>query len=531
MNSNPQVQIYDTTLRDGSQGEGVSFSVQDKLKVARLLDELGVQYIEGGWPGSNPKDIDFFNHARDMEFKNSKLAAFGSTRRAKNAPEDDPILAELLRSDAPVITLFGKSWTFHVTEVLRTTPETNLEMIRSSVAYLKSFGREVIYDAEHFFDGYKNDSGYALASLEAAVTGGADLVALCDTNGGSLPWEVEETVKAVIARVAAPVGIHTHNDSDLGTANAVAAIRAGAVQVQGTMNGWGERIGNANLCSIVPVLQLKMGRRCLPDERLARLTETAHKVSDLANVVPQENLPFVGRSAFAHKAGMHVDAVYKNPQTFEHIDPEKVGNVRRFLISELAGGSSVAGKAKEFGIDLTKNSPETKAILDRLTRMENEGYAFEGAEASFELLIHRALGEHRPLFELCNYQVVIDRDRDDVERIVATVKINVGEKTYLTAAEGDGPVNALDGAMRQALRAAYPEIDEIHLVDYKVRVLSAEEGTAAKVRVLIESSARDDAWNTVGVSTNIVEASWHALVDALEYGLRYSQIAQQRSAA
>jgi 2-isopropylmalate synthase len=525
------VEIYDTTLRDGSQGEGVSFSVHDKLRVAHLLDELGVQYIEGGWPGSNPKDIDFFNLARDLQLKNARLAAFGSTRRAKFAPEEDPVLLELLKSDAPVITLFGKSWTFHVTEVLRTTPETNLEMIRSSVAYLKSFGREVVYDAEHFFDGHKADPEYALASLEAAAEGGADRIVLCDTNGGSLPWEIGERVNAALERLSVPVGIHAHNDSDLGTANVLAAIQAGATHVQGTINGWGERVGNANLCSIIPVLQLKMGYRCLTDAQLARLSPLSHAISELANITPNDHLPFVGRSSFAHKAGMHVDAVYKNPQTFEHIDPALVGNDRRFLISELAGGSSIAGKAKEFGVDLAKSSPETKAILDRVTQMEHEGYAFDGAEASFELLMRRALGDHRPLFDPIYYRVVVDRNGEDSEKILATVKLTAEGETYLEAAEGDGPVNALDGALRQCLRAAYPDLDSIRLVDYKVRVLSASEGTAAKVRVLIESAARNEVWNTVGVSTNIVEASWRALVDSLEYGLRYSELAQRRTAA
>ena len=548
------LQIYDTTLRDGSQGEGVSFSVHDKLRVARLLDDLGVHYIEGGWPGSNPKDVEFFNLARDLPLRNSRLAAFGSTRRAKFVAEDDPILIELVRSDAPTITLFGKSWSLHVTEVLKTTLDINLEMIRSSVAYLKSFGREVIYDAEQFFDGYKDDSEYALASLQAAAEGGADLLALCDTNGGSLPWEVEEIVAAVGGRVSVPLGIHTHDDSNLGTANAAAAVRAGAVQVQGTMNGWGERVGNANLCSIVPILQLKMGYRCLPDDRLAKLAPTAHTISELANVPPNDRLPFVGRSAFAHKAGTHVDAVYKNPRTFEHIDPAAVGNQRRFLISELAGGSSVAGKAKEFGIDLAKSSPEARAILDELSMLENQGYAFEGAEASFELLMHRVLGSHKPLFDLVHYRVAIDREAEEPERIVATLKIVVDGRTSLTAAEGDGPIDALDGALRKALSDAYPEIAKIHLVDYKVRVLSAGsgsksdearsgvradglpsdapdgatslDGTASRVRVLVESRAGDQTWNTVGVSTSIVEASWRALVDALEYGLQHSVIAR-----
>ncbi len=531
MTSVPSVMIYDTTLRDGSQGEGVSFSVHDKLRAARLLDELGVHTIEGGWPGSNPKDIDFFNQARDMSWKNARLAAFGSTRRPRFAPEDDPILAELLKSAAPVITIFGKSWTFHVTEVLRTTPENNLEMIRSSVAYLRSHGREVVYDAEHFFDGYRADSDYALASLDAAVQGGASVVALCDTNGGSLPWDVEAIVRSVCERLPVPVGIHTHNDSELGTANSVAAVRGGATQVQGTMNGWGERVGNANLCSIIPLLQLKMGLRCFSDDQLARLTETAHTLSELANIPPNDRLAFVGRSAFAHKAGMHVDAVYKNPQTFEHINPEQVGNARRFLISELSGGSSIAGKAKEFGVDLAKSSPETRAILDQLTRMENEGYAFEGAEASFELLIHRALGEHTPLFHLDHYQVVMDRLGDGDDRVVANVKLTVEGQTFLTAAEGDGPVNALDAALRKALRPVYDALGDIHLVDYKVRVLSASEGTAAKVRVLVETRAHDEVWNTVGVSSNIVEASWRALVDSLEYGLRYSKTARGLTAA
>lgn len=514
----PLVHIYDTTLRDGSQGEGVAFSVEDKLKIARRLDAFGISYIEGGWPGSNPKDIEFFKRARDIEFTHAKLAAFGSTRRAKSAPEDDATLRQLLEADTKVITVFGKSWLLHVTHVLRVTPEQNLEMIRDSVAWLKANGREVIYDAEHFFDGYKADPAYALMSLEAAHAGGADWIALCDTNGGAMPWEVERIVREVRERVHTPVGIHAHNDSELGVANSVAAVQAGAVQVQGTINGIGERTGNANLTSIIPILHLKMGKTCLPDNRISDLREVAYTVDEVANLVPNERQPFVGRNAFAHKAGVHVDAMMKNEISYEHIEPGQVGNVRRILLSELSGGATLEHKAAGWGIKLEKGAPETRTLLARLAELEHEGYVFEEAEASFELIIRRALGRVRRLFDLVGFRVIVER-RNGSAVTEGTVKLIVNGQQVLTVSEGDGPVDALDGAMRQALVPFYPELVSIHLTDYKVRVVDGQAGTAAKVRVMVESADGEESWSTIGISENLVNASWNALIDSVEYGL------------
>jgi 2-isopropylmalate synthase len=512
------VEVYDTTLRDGSQGEGISFSLADKLKITRRLDAFGVAYIEGGWPGSNPKDIEFFERARDLELKTARLAAFGSTRRAKTTPEEDAILTQLLRAETPVITIFGKSWTLHVTEVLRATLDQNLEMIRDSVAWLKSNGREVVFDAEHFFDGYRADSAYAMACLEAAEAGGADRIVLCDTNGGSMPWDVEAIVREAVSRLKTPVGIHPHNDCDLGVANAVAAVRAGATHVQGTMNGIGERTGNANLASIIPVLELKLGRRCLPEGNLTQLVEVSHFVDEIANLIPNERQPFVGRNAFAHKAGVHVDALTKAAGSYEHTAPETVGNVRRVLLSELSGGATLEVKAREWGVELVKNAPQTRALLARLAEMEHEGYVFEDAEASFELLVRRSLTSIPPLFELLGYRAIVEK-RDHTSVIEATVKLRVKGKEILTVSEGDGPVDALDGALRQALLPFYPELESLRLTDYKVRVVNGQDATAAKVRVHVETSDGTDLYSTIGVSENIVEASWNALVDAVEFGL------------
>ncbi|MBI3911555.1 MAG: citramalate synthase, partial [Armatimonadetes bacterium] len=514
------VELYDTTLRDGSQAEGVNFSLADKLRIARKLDELGIHYIEGGWPGSNLKDAAFFQEAPALHLRRAKLAAFGCTRRPDRAPEDEPLLQTLLHSGTPVCTIFGKSWALHVTEVLRTTPEENLRMIRDSVAYLKAHGREVIYDAEHFFDGYKQDPGYALATLQAAQEGGADRVVLCDTNGGSLPWEVGDITARVRSLVRLPLGIHTHNDCELAVANAIAAIQAGATHVQGTINGVGERTGNASLISIIAILNLKMGLECLRDEDLERLTEFSAFFDEVANLPPNERQPFVGRCAFAHKAGMHVDAIAKNPHTFEQIDPRRVGNTRRILVSELSGSSTVTLKGKEFGLDLSRRSPETRGILDRIMRLEHEGYVFEGAEASLELLMKRATGHYRKLFDLIGFRVIVEKRGHDEEPITeATLKIAVDGQQMLTVAEGDGPVHALDGAMRKALEHFYPELQNVRLTDFKVRVVDAKEGTAAKVRVLVESADDRRSWSTIGVSTNIIEASWQALADSVEYAL------------
>jgi 2-isopropylmalate synthase len=514
------VTLYDTTLRDGSQGEGISFSLHDKLKIVRKLDEIGIHYIEGGWPGSNPKDEAFFAEARHLRLHRAKLAAFGCTRRPRYRAEEDDLLLTLLRSEAPVITIFGKSWTLHVTEVLRTTLDQNLAMIEDSIRFLKSQGREVIYDAEHFFDGYRADPEYALATIQAAQQGGADLVALCDTNGGRLPSEVAEVVSRVTGLLRIPIGIHTHNDCELGVANTIAAVQAGAVHVQGTMNGLGERTGNANLCSIIPILKLKLGIPCISDADLARLTEASAFIDEIANLAPDEHRPFVGRSAFAHKAGMHVDAIAKNPATFEHIEPALVGNDRRILVSELSGGASMVLKAKEYGLDLQKSAPETRRVLEQLLRLEHEGYVFEDAEASFALLMKRALGECSKPFDLIGFRVIVERRGGDRDAITeATLKVAVDGVEMLTVAEGDGPVHALDAAMRKALEHFYPELRHIRLTDFKVRVVNVKEGTAAKVRVLVESADDHGSWSTIGVSENVIEASWQALADSVEYGL------------
>ncbi len=514
------VYLYDTTLRDGSQGEGVSFTLQDKLRIARRLDELGIHYIEGGWPGSNLKDEQFFTAARDLELKRAKLVAFGCTRRAEVPAEEEPLLRNLLVTGTSVCAIFGKSWELHVVEVLRTTRDRNLEMIADSIRFLKASGREVVYDAEHFFDGYKADPGYALATLQAAQEAGADVLVLCDTNGGSLPSQVARGVERARTELRAPLGIHTHNDCEVGVANAVAAVEAGAVHVQGTMNGYGERTGNANLCSIIPILKLKLGLECLSDEDLRKLADTSAFIDEVANMPPDEHRPFVGRSAFAHKAGMHVDAVIKSPATFEHNDPAAVGNQRRILVSELSGSSTIAAKAKEYGIDIERRSPEARALLDQLSRLENEGYVFEDAEASFELLMRQATGRYQPLFTLLGFRVIVEKRGHDEEPITeATLKVEVNGQQLLTVAEGDGPVHALDGALRRALEHFYPDLRLVRLTDFKVRVVNVKEGTAAKVRVLVESADEHGSWSTIGVSTNVIEASWQAILDSVEYGL------------
>uniref|UniRef100_A0A7C3SNT7 Citramalate synthase n=1 Tax=Dictyoglomus turgidum TaxID=513050 RepID=A0A7C3SNT7_9BACT len=513
--------LYDTTLRDGAQSERISFSLEDKIKIAQRLDEFGFDYIEGGWPGSNPKDLNFFRRIKEIPLKKAKIAAFGSTRRAQVTPEDDANLKSLLESETPVVTIFGKTWDLHVIEVLKTTLDNNLKMIYDSVKYLKSHNKEVVYDAEHFFDGFKSDPEYALATLEAAVEGGADWIVLADTNGGTLPWEVEDIIKKVKERIKIPLGIHTHNDSGVAVTNSIIAVKEGITQVQGTINGYGERCGNANLCTIIPILQLKMGYQVIPEEKLAQLTDLAHWVSEVANLPPDPTAPFVGRSSFAHKGGVHVNAVLKNPKSYEHIDPSKVGNKRRFLISELSGTSTIVSKVKELNIDIDRDSPLAKMILEQITHLENEGYYFEGAEASFELLVRHALGQDTKLFDLIGLRVIIEKLGDKEETITeATLKLKIGDNVVHVAADGDGPVHALDQALRKALIEFYPELKNIHLSDFKVRVLNGSTGTAAKVRVLIDSSnSKGDTWSTVGVSTNIIEASWEALVQSIEYGI------------
>lgn len=515
------VRIYDTTLRDGSQSEYISFSVEDKLRIAKKLDELGVHYIEGGWPGSNPKDIEFFKKVKALCFK-SKIVAFGSTRKATNKVEKDQNIKALLKAGTTAVCVFGKSWDLHVRDALGISLEKNLELIEDSISYLKSKRGEVIYDAEHFFDAYKRNADYALRTLKVAQEAGADVIVLCDTNGGAMPYEVQETIAEVGKKISAPLGIHAHNDADTAVANTIVAVKRGAEHVQGTINGYGERCGNANLCSIIPNLKLKLGINCLSNKQMKKLTEVSRFVSEIANLSPQGNLPYVGSSAFAHKGGVHVSAVQKNPETYEHIKPELIGNRRRILVSELSGRGSILTKAEEYGLDLKRDASQTQKILKLLKEMESQGYQFEGAEASFELLIKKALGTYRCFFELEGFRVIVDT-REGELIAEATVKVRVDGKEEHTAAEGNGPVNALDNALRKALEKFYPVLREMHLIDYKVRVLDTREGTAAKVRVLIQSSDEKSSWGTVGVSENIIEASWIALADSVEYKLMKSQ--------
>jgi 2-isopropylmalate synthase len=515
-----KISIYDTTLRDGTQGEEVSFSAEDKIKIAKKLDAFGVDYIEGGWPGSNPKDMEFFKHASKTAFAHAKIAAFGSTRRAKNPVEKDVNIKALLDAETPVVTIFGKSWLLHVIEALQIKPEENLAIISDSVAYLKKHGKEVVYDAEHFFDGYKADSKYALSSITTAAEAGADSIVLCDTNGGTLPWEIKEIVADVRRHIKTRLGIHTHNDSETAVASSLIAVMEGCIQVQGTINGFGERCGNANLCSIIPDLQLKMGYSCVPEEQLQYITSVSRYVSELANLKHNKKLPFVGESAFAHKGGVHVSAVMKTPLSYEHIDPEKVGSVRRVLVSDLSGRSNVIFKAKELGIQLDDTSPVVQKVVDEMKEMEHIGYSYEDAEGSFEVMVKRQTGEMKRFFDLERFKVSIHKDTHEKEaRSEALIKIRVGDETEITAAEGNGPVNALDKALRKALEKFYPELKRIHLTDYKVRVLESQDATAAKVRVLIETEGAEQYWNTVGVSTDVVEASWKALVDSIYFYL------------
>jgi 2-isopropylmalate synthase len=516
--STPPVKIYDTTLRDGTQGTGISFSVLDKIRVAERLDAFGVHYIEGGWPGSNPKDAEFFQEARKRTWRGAKIAAFGSTRRGNLTVEQDPQVKALMDAETPVVTLVGKSWILHVREVLNVAPEENCAMIRDTVAWFKKHGREVCYDAEHFFDGYKEDAAYALSTLRAAKEAGADIVVLCDTNGGSMPDEVERITRDVVTQLQMPVGIHPHNDCGVGVANALAAVRAGAVQVQGTINGYGERIGNCNLTSVMPNLQLKMGIDVVPD--LTQLRQLSRFVDDLANAPHDIRAPYVGDTAFAHKGGIHVNAVQKLARSYEHIRPEQVGNSQNILVSELSGQSNVLLKAEALGIKLEKGSPEVARILQEVKQQEALGYEYEAADGSFGLLIRKTLGLHRPLFELREYHCTYRHSScDSCNTCEATVKIVVDGKPQYTVEEGDGPVNALDAALRKALRSAYPEIDSILLEDYKVRIIDGKHGTAARTRVLVVSTDGQTSWGTVGVSDNIIEASWLALVDALEVRL------------
>ncbi len=515
----PPIIIYDTTLRDGSQTEGVSYTVGDKVKITHKLDDLGVHYIEGGWPGSNPKDKEFFETMKTRKLKNARLAAFGSTRRANLKAEEDTNLRELIASHTPTVTIFGKSWDLHVTDVIRTTLDENLKMIKESVAFLKKNKREVFYDAEHFFDGYKNNRAYALKSILAAQAGGADCIILCDTNGGSLPEEVSRIVKEVKKKIKKPLGIHTHNDQGLGVANSLAAINNGCVQVQGTFNGMGERCGNADLCTIMGILHTKMKKRSIPDNKIKLLMDASYYISDISNYTLNNNQPFIGHSAFAHKGGVHIDAMLKNPLAYEHIEPELVGNHRRLLTSELAGKMPIVLKAQKMNIPLDKNSPEAKQIMKELQEMEYRGYQFEGADASFELFIKRRLKQYQPFFQLDGFKVFTERKPDGSVLAGATVRLKVGGHDEMATIEGHGPVEVLDHALRTALKKFYPAVADMHLFDYKVRVLDTQEGTSARVRVLIESQDQHDSWTTIGVHENVIEASWEALVDSIEYKL------------
>jgi len=514
-----KIKLYDTTLRDGMQAEGVSFSLEDKLAIARCLDQLGLDYIEGGYAASNPKEIQFFAEAARLNLKNAKIAAFGNTRRADTGVSDDVSLNTMLACKTQAATLVGKTWDMHVTEVLGCSLDENLTICSESVEYLKKHGVETIFDAEHFFDGYKENPEYAIKVLAAAASAGADSIVLCETNGGCMPDQVYEITKTVCEQFGdIIIGIHTHNDTDCATANSLAAVRAGAKHVQGTINGLGERCGNANLCVIIPNLAFKMGLEVLNPEKIKTLTEVSRYVFEVGNLSPVMNMPYVGESAFAHKGGLHVDALRKSKRTYEHITPELVGNARRFLISELSGRSTVLAELEKAKI--AEDKQLARKILIRIQELENEGYQFEAADASFDLLVKKIMGTYKPFFDLIKYHVTVEKRANGSNVTEATVKLRVGDKTEHVVGEGDGPVNALDAALRKSLENFYPSINEVHLFDYKVRVVNAGAGTAARVRVIIESRDKNSIWGTVGVSENIIEASWQALVDSVEYKLQ-----------
>ena len=514
------IEVYDSTLRDGAQAEGIAYSLEDKLLIARRLDGLGVHYIEGGWPNpTNPKDLAFFQEVGKLDLR-ARVTAFGSTRRASNPAREDATLNTLLKAETQSVCIFGKSWDLHVEEVLKTTRAENLQLIEDSVAFLVERGRGVIYDAEHFFDGYKADADYAIATLQAAARGGARIVVLCDTNGGTLPSEVKCIAAHTRDAVELPLGIHTHNDSGMAAANTVAAVEEGAIQVQGTFNGYGERCGNANLCTVIPTLELKLNKRCIGRDKVAELMEFSRFLSEIANVYHDHRQPYVGESAYAHKGGVHVDAMTKNPRCYEHVDPETTGNERRYLVSDQSGGSTVVSKLSRFLPDLNKKDPMVGKILAEVKHLEHEGYQFEAAEGSFELLARRVLGSYEDLFKPVSFRTVSRKDGAEAESSEAIVKVKVEGTVYHMVGEGDGPVNALDYALRRALEEVFPSLSQVHLEDYKVRVLGqGSDGTAAKVRVLIESSDGREVWGTVGVSTNVIEASWIALVDSLHFKL------------
>jgi 2-isopropylmalate synthase len=519
----PDVYLYDTTLRDGAAREGVSFSLEDKIKILRHLDAFGMHYVEGGYPASNPKDAEFFAAASQIELANAKLVAFGSTRRALTSASRDKEMKALVGAGAKAVCIVGKAWDFHVETALKISLDENIYMISESVKYLKKKGLEVIFDAEHFFDAYKDNPVYALRAVDAAAEAGVDWVALCDTNGGTLPHEMAAIARDVKAKVSVPLGIHAHNDCDCAVAGTLAAVREGVTMVHGTINGYGERCGNANLCSVIPDLALKMDVDCIPRDQLAGLTDLAHYVSELANISPGAHQPFVGMSAFAHKGGIHASGVKSEARTYEHVRPELVGNIQRIVVSELSGKSTLILKAKELGFDLDANPDQLRDILSQIKELEHVGYQFEAADGSFEILVRKALGTHKQYFKLESFRVIMEKREDGKVMTEATVKIHVGGRRLIATAEGNGPVNALDRAIRIAIGRSFPSLKDIELTDYKVRVLDEKKGTAAVTRVLIESSDGEKSWGTIGVNENIIEASWLALVDSIEYGLSHKK--------
>ncbi len=535
--------LYDTTLRDGTQGENITFSADEKVKIALRLDDFGIHYIEGGWPGSNPKDMQFFDLARRVEFRQARLVAFGSTRKPGIQPDEDNNLKALITSKTPTVAIFGKSWDLHVQKVMNNSLEENLAMINDTVAFLKNNDLEVVYDAEHFFDGYKNDSDYALKTLHAAAEGGADFLVLCDTNGGTLPSEIESIINdvkksidekesAISDHASCRLGIHAHNDCGLAVANSITAVQTGAVMVHGTINGYGERCGNADLTSVIPIIGLKMNRPCIPEQYLEKLKTLSRYVSETANQVPLNTQPFVGKSAFAHKGGIHVSAIMKVPEAYEHMEPSLVGNQRRVLVSDLSGKSNVEFKARELGVELGGNGYDSKKIVSEIKQLEQQGYQFDVAEGSFKILMQKFTDQFEPLFRLESFRVTIEKDKDRPCSSQATMKISVGGKQEITAAEGYGPVSALDNALRKALDRFFPDLDTMRLVDFKVRVIDGGRGTAAKVRVFIESRDQDQIWSTIGVSEDIIEASWQALADSFQFKLaNEKQIRSRKSPA
>lgn len=513
------IEIYDTTLRDGAQTEGISFSLKDKLKIAKKLDQLGVHFIEGGWPSSNPKEIEFFKKIKKSSLKNAKLVVFGATRRSNVRVNSDSNIKSLLKAETEIVTIFGKSWALHVRDVFKIPLSENLRMIEDTIIFLKKKKLRVFFDAEHFFDGFRDNSDYALKTLKVAEEAGCEKIILCDTNGGMITSWIKEIISLIKPELNTPLGIHTHNDTSMAVANSIVAVEAGCEHIQGTINGYGERCGNADLCSIIATLKLKLNVNSIPKKNMKDLTKTSRFISEISNMRQQSNQPYVGTGAFAHKGGVHINAIMKNPRTYEHIMPDIVGNNRRLLISELSGKSTILIKAKDYSLDLNKSQPKTKKILNLLQGLEHKGYQFEAAEASFELLMRKAFGKYRKFFELKGFRVIIEKQGNNQLISEATIKLKVNKCMQHTVSEGDGPVNALDNALRKALLDSYPALSKMRLTDFKVRVLDEKIGTAAKVRVLVQSQDEKNSWGTVGVSKNIIEASWQALVNSIEYKL------------